>query len=158
MQPDDWFAVSEIYAEGITTGFATFERDIPSYEIWDAAHMKSCRLVAVKENRVLGWAALSPVSNRCVYAGVAEVSVYIGQNNRGMGIGKLLMKHLIQKSENEGLWTLQSGIFSENEGSILLHIKMGFRYIGKREKVGKLNGVWKDNLLYERRSKIIGID
>ena len=158
MQPDDWFAVSEIYAEGITTGFATFERDIPSYEIWDAAHMKSCRLVAVKENRVLGWAALSPVSNRCVYAGAAEVSVYIGQNNRGMGIGKLLMKHLIQKSENEGLWTLQSGIFSENEGSILLHIKMGFRYIGKREKVGKLNGVWKDNLLYERRSKIIGID
>lgn len=157
MEPVDWPSVSQIYAEGIATGFATFEQDIPSYDSWDAAHMKVCRLVASRENEILGWAALSPVSSRCVYGGVGEVSVYVGKNSWGKGVGKFLMKALIAESEKEGLWTLQSGIFPENKGSIELHKKTGFRYIGKRERVGKLDGVWKDNLLFERRSKIIGI-
>lgn len=157
MQPNDWSSVSKIYAEGIATGFATFETDIPTYDSWDSAHMKSCRLVAVLGNKILGWAALSPVSSRCVYGGVGEVSVYVGNENRGMGVGKLLMEALIKESEKEGLWTLQSGIFPENKGSIELHKKVGFRYIGKREKVGKLDGEWKDNVLFERRSKVVGI-
>ncbi len=158
MQADDWKAVSLIYEEGITTGFATFEKTVPSYGIWNDAHLKACRLAATDGKTVLGWAALSAVSSRCVYGGIAEVSVYIGKNRRGLGIGKMLMEHLIVKSETEGLWTLQSGIFPENEGSIQLHKKMGFRYIGKRERVGKLDGNWKDNLLFERRSKKIGVD
>jgi len=158
MEANDWPLVSKIYAEGIATGFATFEKDIPTYEAWDSAHMKSCRLVAVKENEILGWAALSPVSSRCVYGGVGEVSVYVGQNGRGMGLGKQLMESLIEESEKEGLWTLQSGIFPENEGSIHLHKKVGFRFIGKRERVGKLDGVWRDNLLFERRSEVVGVD
>lgn len=157
MKALDWACVSQIYAEGIATGFATFEKDIPTYEVWDTAHMKNCRLVAVKINEVMGWAALSPVSNRCVYGGVAEVSVYVGSKYRGMGVGKSLMEALIRSSEKEGLWTLQSGIFPENLGSVKLHEQVGFRYIGKREHVGKLDGVWKDNLLFERRSKMVGI-
>ncbi|WP_396635899.1 GNAT family N-acetyltransferase [Maribacter sp. R77961] len=159
MLADDWNAVSKIYAEGIATGFATFETEIPSYLDWDKAHLPTCRLVAVQQDSVVGWAALSPVSGRCVYGGVAEVSVYIGKNSRGYGVGKLLMKHLIVESENEGLWTLQSGIFPENKISITLHEKVGFRYIGKRERVGKTrDGIWKDNLLFERRSTEVGVD
>ncbi|TMM59557.1 N-acetyltransferase family protein [Maribacter algarum] len=156
MEASDWDAVSKIYTEGIATGFATFETSIPTYEAWDAAHMQTCRLVAVTGNTILGWAALSPVSSRCVYGGIGEVSVYVSSNARGKGVGKLLMQTLIQESEAEGLWTIQSGIFPENEGSIELHKKMGFRYIGKRERVGKLDGVWKDNLLFERRSETVG--
>jgi len=158
MHASDWPRVSEIYAEGISTGFATFEKEIPTYESWDSAHISACRLVAINENKIMGWAALSPVSSRCVYGGVGEVSVYVGQNSRGMGVGKLLMGALITESEKEGLWTLQSGIFPENKGSIKLHEELGFRYIGKRERVGRLNGLWKDNLLYERRSEIVGVD
>lgn len=158
METGDWASVSQIYNEGIATGFATFEKDIPTYKNWDSAHIKTCRLVAEHDNSVLGWAALSPVSSRCVYGGIGEVSVYVGQNSRGMGIGKLLIEALIQESEKEGLWTLQSGIFPENRGSIKLHEEVGFRFIGKREKVGKLDGVWKDNVLYERRSEIVGVD
>lgn len=157
MKFSDWQAVSKIYEEGIATGFATFETSVPNYESWDAAHMISCRLIATGNEKVLGWAALSPVSSRCVYGGVAEVSVYIAKDSRGKGVGQLLMKALIKESEAEGLWTIQSGIFPENEGSIELHKKAGFRYIGKRERVGKLNGKWKDNLLFERRSKTVGI-
>ena len=157
MKFSDWQAVSKIYEEGIATGFATFETSVPNYELWDAAHMASCRLIATANGKVLGWAALSPVSSRCVYGGVAEVSVYIAKDSRGKGVGQLLMKALIKESEAEGLWTIQSGIFPENEGSIELHKKTGFRYIGKRERVGKLNGEWKDNLLFERRSKTVGI-
>ena len=157
MEPYDWSSVSEIYAEGIATGFATFEKDIPSYETWDSAHMKACRLVAAMENEILGWAALSPVSSRCVYGGVGEVSVYVGKNHWGKGVGKILMEALILESEKEGLWTLQSGIFPENKGSIKLHEQVGFRYIGKRERIGKLDGKWKDNVLFERRSKVVGI-
>jgi len=154
----DWNAVSNIYSEGISTGFATFEKEIPSYEAWDSAHMKTCRLVAHQDNQILGWAALSPVSSRCVYGGVGEVSVYVGQNSRGMGVGQKLMKALIAESEKEGLWTLQSGIFPENKASIKLHEQVGFRMIGKRERVGKLDGTWKDNVLFERRSSIVGVD
>jgi len=158
MQPDDWSLVSQIYKEGIATGFATFEKSIPSYKSWNSAHMQSCRIVAIENKTILGWAALSPVSSRCVYGGVAEVSVYISEKHRGKGVGKLLIQSLIEKSESEGIWTLQSGIFPENEGSIRLHEKAGFRRIGKRERVGRLDGIWKDNVLFERRSKTVGID
>ncbi len=158
MQDQDWESVSHIYTEGIATGFATFEKNVPSYESWNTAHLPSCRIVAVEDGQLLGWAALSPVSSRCVYGGVAEVSVYIREKSRGKGVGKILMNTLITESEKEGIWTLQSGIFPENEGSVQLHKKVGFRYIGKRERVGKLDGVWKDNLLFERRSKVVGID
>jgi phosphinothricin acetyltransferase len=157
MEASDWEAVSKIYLEGIATGFATFETSAPSYETWDSAHMNACRIVAVENDKILGWAALSPVSSRCVYGGVAEVSVYVGKDSRGKGAGKILMKNLIKESEAAGLWTIQSGIFPENEGSIELHKKVGFRFIGKRERVGKLDGVWKDNLLFERRSTTIGV-
>ncbi|MFD2100572.1 GNAT family N-acetyltransferase [Flagellimonas iocasae] len=158
MQASDWEQVSQIYSEGIATGFATFETNAPSYESWDSAHISSCRIVAEEGNTILGWAALSPVSSRCVYGGVGEVSVYIGASSRGKGVGKLLMDQLITESENAGFWTIQSGIFPENKASIKLHEKVGFRYIGKRERVGKIHGVWKDNLLFERRSNNVGID
>lgn len=157
MSKIDWQAVATIYEDGIATGFATFETNVPTYDVWDEAHMKTCRLVCVLGEKVLGWAALSPVSSRCVYGGVAEVSVYVSEKSRGLGAGKLLMKHLIEKSEAENIWTLQSGIFPENEGSVKLHEKMGFRFIGKRERVGKLDGIWKDNLLFERRSTVVGV-
>lgn len=158
MTASDWPAVSEIYAQGIKTGFATFETEVPSYDTWNKNHLERCRLVAERGEVVAGWAALSPVSGRCVYGGVGEVSVYVSKDHRGMGIGKLLMKHLILESEKEGLWTLQSGIFPDNTGSIKLHEIAGFRRIGFREKVGKLHGEWKDNLLFERRSREVGRD
>ena len=158
MESSDWPAVASIYEQGIATGFATFEKEIPAYEDWDRNHLKSCRIIAAKEATVLGWAALSPVSSRCVYGGVAEVSVYVGTQHQGMGIGKLLMEKLISLSEKEGLWTLQSGIFPENLGSIKLHEQVGFRRIGHRERVGKLDGVWKDNVIFEKRSKRVGIE
>ena len=153
-----WPAVAQIYKEGIATGFATFEKKIPSYEQWNKNHFPCCRLVALSDNKILGWAALSPVSGRRVYAGVAEVSIYIAGAARGLGIGSALMEELKTSSEKEGFWTLQSGIFPENKASIKLHEKSGFRLLGRRERVGQIDGVWKDNLLFERRSKIVGID
>lgn len=156
MDATDWPTVSRIYEDGIATGFATFETSIPTYESWNVAHMTSCRLIAMEDEKILGWAALSPVSSRCVYGGIGEVSVYIGKESRGKGAGRLLLNALIKESEAEGLWTIQSGIFPENKGSIELHKKVGFRYIGKRERVGKLDGEWKDNLLFERRSETVG--
>jgi phosphinothricin acetyltransferase len=157
MQAADWNAVASIYEQGIATGFATFETDVPDYETWDRAHLKTCRIVAIQGDKIVGWAALSPVSGRCVYGGVGEVSVYIAANARRLGVGKLLLERLILESEKEGLWTLQSGIFPENEASIQLHKKMGFRYIGKREKIGRtVEGIWRDNVLFERRSSVIG--
>ncbi|UJH68695.1 GNAT family N-acetyltransferase [Allomuricauda sp. SCSIO 65647] len=159
MTKKDWPSVAQIYAEGIATGLATFESEVPDYGSWNASHTDSCRLIAEQEGNVVGWAALSPVSSRCVYGGVGEVSVYVGKDSRGHGIGKLLLQELIIGSEAEGYWTLQSGIFPENEASIKLHEKLGFRFLGKRERIGKtLNGIWKDNLLFERRSKTVGID
>ncbi len=157
MTATDWKAVATIYAEGIATSIATFETKVPTYSTWNKSHMQNCRIVAIYNKLVIGWAALSPVSSRCVYEGVAEVSIYVASNYRGMGVGKLLMKNLIATSESIGIWTLQSGIFTDNKSSIELHKKAGFRYIGKRERVGKLNGEWKDNLLFEKRSKLIGI-
>ena len=158
MLDTDWISVANIYREGIATGYATFETSIPSFTEWDINHLKSCRLVAEHKGQIAGWAALSPVSGRCVYGGVGEVSVYVGTDYHGLGIGKMLMEHLILESEKAGMWTLQSGIFPENTRSIKLHEKVGFRKIGYREKVGKLNGSWKDNLLYERRSRTVGSD
>ncbi len=158
MQAGDWQAVSRIYSEGINTGFATFEKEIPSYDKWDTAHLEQCRLVACQENEVVGWAALSPVSSRCVYGGVAEVSVYVSKDHWGKGVGKQLLLSLIEASEKAGFWTLQSGIFPENQASIHLHENCGFRLLGKRERVGKLDGIWKDNVLFERRSQKVGID
>ena len=158
MQDRDWEQVARIYADGMATGIATFEQDLPDFMDWDAAHMKQCRIVAEDDGRIMGWVALSPVSSRCVYGGVGEVSVYIDREARGRGIGKMLMEQLIKESEKAGLWTLQSGIFPENIASVKLHENTGFRYIGKRERIGKINGKWKDNLLFERRSKTIGND
>ena len=153
-----WPAVAEIYKEGIATGYATFELEVPDYEHWDKAHLSSCRLVALEGQTVVGWAALCPVSGRCVYGGVAEVSVYVAMAHRGKGLGEKLLDRLIKVSEEAGLWTLQSGIFPENIGSIQIHEKTGFRLIGKRERIGKLHGVWKDNLIFERRSNHVGTD
>ncbi len=156
MKKSDWPAVSQIYREGIETEMATFEQDIPEWKFWDQHHVKSCRLVAKKGEKVVGWAALSAVSSRCVYGGVAEVSVYIAKEARGNRIGEQLLNRLIAESEEQGYWTLQSGIFPENVASIRLHEKLGFRKIGFRERIGQLNGVWKDNILMEKRSKKIG--
>lgn len=149
--------VAGIYLQGLATGIATFQTEAPSWENWDKSHLPNCRLAAVDNNQLAGWAALSPVSSRCVYAGVAEVSIYIAEKFRGRGVGKLLLTKLIEESESAGLWTLQSGIFSENKASIRLHEQCGFRIIGYREKIGQRNGVWKDNIIMERRSKTVGI-
>ena len=158
MEETDWPEVSEIYAQGIATGYATFETEVPPYADWDKSHLSSCRIIAERSGEVAGWAALSPVSGRCVYGGVAEVSVYVGTEFHGLGIGKVLMNHLILESEKAGLWTLQSGILPENVASIKLHEKVGFRMIGFREKVAKHHGEWKDNVIFERRSTVVGQD
>lgn len=158
MSEAHWPAVAQIYKQGVNTGFATFEKEIPTYEQWNKNHITNCRLVAIGNDKILGWAALSPVSGRCVYGGVAEVSIYIAETARGLGIGYLLMEELITSSEKEGFWTLQSGIFPENKASIKLHEKAGFRFLGRRERVGQLDGVWKDNVLFERRSKVVGVE
>lgn len=158
MLASDWPSIAKIYADGISTGFATFETTVPDYESWDKAHIATCRVVAEKDNKILGWAALSPVSSRCVYGGIGEVSVYVSSASRGLGTGKALLNKLVEESEAAGYWTIQSGIFPENEASIKLHEKVGFRFIGKREKIGKTeDGIWKDNLLFEKRSKKIGV-
>jgi L-amino acid N-acyltransferase YncA len=158
MSPDHWKEVALIYEQGIATGMATFEKSVPSWEAWNNNHINECRLIALMQNKIIGWAALSAVSSRCVYGGVAEVSVYVGTASRGMGVGEMLLIELIGQSEKLGYWTLQSGIFPENEGSIHLHQKAGFRIIGFREKIGQLDGVWKDNVLMERRSKKVGLN
>ena len=157
MTADDWKNVSEIYRQGIETGNAIFQQEIPTYTDWDNGHLKNCRIVAIKDNEVAGWAALTPVSGRCVYAGVAEVSVYVADKNRGHKIGHKLLEKLIIESENEKLWTLQAGIFPENIASLKIHEALGFRKIGHRERIGQMNGIWRDIILLERRSKLIGI-
>lgn len=149
--------VAEIYKVGIETGNATFETNIPSFEDWDKTHLPYGRIVILENENIVGWAALSKVSDRCVYSGIAEVSVYISPDTRGKGIGSQLLQKLIEISESEGLWTLQCGIMRENKASIGLHKKCGFREIGYREKVGKREGVWRDNIIMERRSKIVGV-
>jgi len=156
LKPEDWPEVRAIYLEGIASGHATFETDPPSWEQWDAAHLSFARLVARESDNVIGWAALSPVSQRCVYGGVAEVSVYVSKRSRQSGVGRKLLTALIDESERNGIWTLQAGMFPENVGSLALHRACGFREVGRRERVGKLNGTWRDTLLFERRSKNVG--
>ena len=157
MTPADWDDVRAIYLEGIATGNATFEKSAPDWERWDAGHLQSCRLLARAAGEVLGWAALSPVSSRCVYAGVAEVSVYVSERARGQGIGLLLLSELVADSERHGIWTLQAGIFPENQASIALHQRAGFRMVGVRERLGSMDGRWRDVVLMERRSAITGV-
>jgi L-amino acid N-acyltransferase YncA len=156
MRSNDWEEVIAIYLEGIATGHATFQKEAPSWEEWDLGHNAECRIVARAEGDVVGWAALSPVSSRSVYAGVGEVSVYVGQEHIGKGIGSLLLKSLIEISEQNGFWTLQSSIFPENAGSLGLHKKHGFREMGRRERIGKMDGVWRYTILLERRSRVVG--
>ena len=157
LQTGDWPAVRSIYQEGIDTGHATFEAHAPAWEQWDADHIATCRLVARNSSRIAGWAALSPVSSRCVYAGVAEVSIYVAAASRGQGTGKALLQALIEASERQGIWTLQAGIFWENRASIALHQRCGFRVVGRRERLGLMHGVWRDVALLERRSRVTGV-
>ena len=157
LRPQDWPTVRTIYLEGIATKNATFETDAPEWEKWDSAHLKNCRLVARMNRQVVGWAALSPVSSRRVYAGVVEESIYISTSARSQGVGKKLLAVLIEESEQAGLWTIQTGIFPENTVSIHLHEQCGFRVLGVREKVGQMDGVWRDVVLLERRSRVVGI-
>jgi phosphinothricin acetyltransferase len=157
MRDTDWTAVRAIYQEGIATGQATFETSAPEWETWDASHRMDCRLVARQETRILGWAALSPVSKRSVYHGVAEVSVYVTADARGHGVGRALLLALIDASEEAGIWTLQAGIFPENEASVALHLACGFRIVGLREHLGLHNGTWRDELMLERRSSRVGV-
>lgn len=159
MNGPDWPDVSEIYQQGIETGKATFQIDIPAYAEWDAAHITECRFVAETDERVAGWIALSKVSSRCVYGGVAEVSIYIAENYRDKGIGRQLLQHLIVESQKAGFWTLQSGIMEDNADSIRLHEKCGFRKVGYRERIGKdSRGKWRSTILMEKRSEIVGVD
>jgi L-amino acid N-acyltransferase YncA len=155
MTSADWDAVAEIYRSGLDTGQASFETSVPSYREWDAAHMPDPRLVARRDGAVVGWAALSPVSDRCVYGGVAEDSVYVAPELGGRGIGRLLLSELVSRAEEAGIWTVQAGIFPENAASLALHERCGFRIVGRRERLGRHRGVWRDVLLVERRSDAI---
>ena len=158
MLPADWPVVREIYLEGIATRQATFETEAPAWEAWDAAHLPFARLIARGGDTVVGWAALSPVSARKAYASVAEVSVYVAQSQRGLGLGRQLLEALVAESEENGIWSLQAVMFPENAASIALHRRCGFREVGRRERIGKLDGRWRDTILLERRSRRIGID
>ena len=151
----DWPSVRAIYEAGIATGHATFETSAPSWEQWDAAHLTDHRIVADIERETVGWIAMSPVSDRCVYAGVAEHSVYVHPAHRGRGVGRALLEALIASADAAGIWTVQTGIFPENTASVELHQRCGFRIVGRRERIGQLNGLWRDTLFLERRSLII---
>jgi len=154
MSASDWEQVRAIYLEGIRSGHSTFETEAPSWERWDEGHLQIARLVMREGETIVGWAALSPVSRRAVYRGVAELTVYVSENARGRGIGRALLEALIDKSENNGIWTLQASIFPENVASVQLHLRCGFREVGRRERIAMMNGVWRDMLLFERRSKL----
>lgn len=157
MSPRDWPAVREIFREGIATGNATLETQVPEWDVWDARHRKDCRLVARVGDQVIGWTALVPYSNRSVYAGVAEVVLYVAESGWGQGIGKLLLRAMIDTSEKAGIWTLQAIVLPENIASIMVLRVCGFREVGRREKIGRVNGIWRDILLLERRSKVVGV-
>lgn len=155
LRPDDWAAVRTIYEDGIRSGDATFETEPPSWDAWDAGH-PDLRLVAEREGEIVGWAALSPASARRCYRGVGEVSVYVGEESRGDGVGRALLERLVAGSEDAGYWTLTAGVFPENEASLRLHSACGFRDVGVRERVGESGGVWRDVLMLERRSAVVG--
>ena len=155
MRPDDWPAVREIYQAGIATGEATFDTTTPDWEAWDAGHLAEHRLVARVGGQVVGWAALAPVSDRCAYAGVAEDSIYVASGGQGRGVGRALLAALVASAERGGIWTVQAGIFPENQASIRLHLACGFRVVGLRERLGQLHGRWRDVVLLERRSPVI---
>jgi phosphinothricin acetyltransferase len=151
MSPADWPAVRAILEEGIASGNATFETEAPSWDEWDAAHLADHRIVARREDRVIGWAAAVPVSGRCVYAGVAEHSVYVAMDERGNGVGRRLLEAMIASTEAADIWTLQSGVFPENVASLRLHKACGFRVVGVRDRIGQHHGHWRDVVLLERR-------
>ncbi len=158
MSTSDWPDVKRIYEEGIATGLATFETQAPTWDAWDASHRRECRFVARRDGRVVGWIALSAVSRRHVYRGVAEVSVYIAADARGIGIGRALFESLIPATEAAGIWTVQAGVMAVNAPSLALHERMGFRRVGVREGFGQdANGVWHDVVLLERRSSVVGV-
>jgi phosphinothricin acetyltransferase len=156
MDPAHWPEVVFIYREGISGGNATFETEIPDWETWDAKYLVHSRLVASLDGKISGWAALSPVSTRSVYRGVAEVSVYVAEESQDQGIGRALLAGLITNAERHDIWTLQAGIFPENTASLHLHRSLGFREVGRREKIGQLRGKWRDVILLERRSQLAG--
>lgn len=157
MTAADWPAVRDIYEAGIATGNATFETAAPAWEAWDAAHLAGHRWVALDDrDRVIGWTALSPVSDRCAYAGVVEHSVYVDPGARGRGVGRSLLDALVASTEAAGIWTIQTGIFPENSASLALHERAGFRVIGRRERIGRMDGRWRDSVLLERRSAVAG--
>ena len=158
MTAEAWPDVVKIYLAGIATKNATFEQQAPDWQNWTSSHRADCRLIASLGGQIVGWAALSNVSSRCIYSGVAEVSVYVDPEFQGRGIGDRLMKALIAESESNGIWTLQAGIFPENKKSIQLHLRNGFRIVGTRERVGRMDGVWRDTVLLERRSEKVGVD
>jgi phosphinothricin acetyltransferase len=155
LRPEHWPEVARIYAEGISTGNATFETEVPSWEQWDRTHLAEHRFVALRDGAVVGWVAVSAVSDRCVYGGVVENSVYVDDEARGQGVGRLLLERLIASTEGAGIWTIQTGIFPENGVSVRLHERVGFEVVGRRKRLGKLHGIWRDVLLLERRSDLV---
>ncbi len=154
MTTEDQAAVLGIYEDGIATGHATFESQVPTWDSWDSSHLAAHRYVA-EADRVVGWVAASAVSGRCVYAGVIESSVYVASDGRGQGVGSQLLNALVESTERAGIWTIQAGIFPENRSSIHIHEKAGFRTVGIHEKLGQMNGIWRDVVLMERRSSKI---
>ena len=157
MTTADWPAVRRIYADGIATGNATFETQAPDWDAWNRNHLPSCRLVARCNGAVVAWAALSPVSSRACYAGVAEHSIYVDEAHRGLGIGKILLREFVKQTETAGFWTLQSSVFPENRASIAIHLACGFRILGRRKRIAMLDGVWRDTVIVERRSAVAGV-
>jgi L-amino acid N-acyltransferase YncA len=155
LRTEHWPDVARIYAEGIATRNATFETEVPSWDAWDSAHLADHRLVATEGEAVLGWAALVPVSERCVYGGVVENSVYVAASAQGRRLGGALLDALVDSTEAAGIWTIQTGIFPENEASVRLHERAGFRVVGRRERLGKLDGVWRDVLLLGWRTGVV---
>lgn len=157
MTPTDWPAIHRIYEDGIATGTATLETDAPSWMSWDDSHLDSCRMVAEDDGEVVAWAALTPVSGRCAYGGVAELSIYVAEDARGKHLGTKLLEALVDESEDAGFWTLQAQIFEKNAASIHIHENVGFRTVGVRERIGKIKGEWQNVVLMERRSETVGV-
>jgi L-amino acid N-acyltransferase YncA len=153
--PEHWPGVARVYAEGIATGDATFETELPAWDAWDAAHLPEHRFVAMRDGEVVGWVAVTSVSERCVYGGVVENSVYVAEDSRGQGIGLRLLEELVSSTEAAGIWTIQTGIFPENVPSLRLHERVGFELVGRRKRIGKRAGVWRDVIAIERRSAVV---